>query len=140
MRPIGSHMATTNTKGPEPNSGCWLWTGMLKDSGYGKIQTGTFANPNMQRAHRVAYELFVGPIPPGLQLDHLCRVSSCVNPNHLEPVTNAENTRRGIAGQWQKNKTHCPQGHEYTIENTMMYLGKWRRCRTCSRERNHLAA
>src|ERR1019366_4519713 len=78
---------------PEPNTGCWLWTGGLNRGGYGQFMT-----PPCTVAHRVAYELFVGPIPEGLQLDHLCRVRSCVNPQHLEPVSQQENIRRGLGG------------------------------------------
>ena len=81
----------------------------------------------MALAHRVAYELQVGPIPVGLQLDHLCRVRSCVNPAHLEPVTSAENTRRGLRAM----KTHCPQGHPYAGENLLIRPTGQRRCRTC---------
>ena len=83
---------------PEPNTGCWLWTAALKN-GYGRI---TMMNPKRKTAaHRVSYEAFVGPIPEGLTLDHLCRVRCCVNPAHLEPVTMRENIMRGtsIVGQ-----------------------------------------
>jgi hypothetical protein len=79
-------------------------------------------------AYRVAYILLVGPIPEGLQLDHLCRVASCVNPAHLEPVTQQENIRRQLAAI-----THCPKGHEYTPENTGHDRHGGRYCRICSR-------
>ncbi len=72
---------------PEPNSGCWFWLGALS-RGYGSLKNA--------RAHRVAYEMTIGPIPEGLVIDHLCRVTSCVNPDHLEAVTQAENVRRGL--------------------------------------------
>jgi HNH endonuclease len=72
-------------------TGCWLWQGALHSAGYGFLSVGG----RNQLAHRVAYRLFVGPIPDGLELDHLCRVKHCVNPAHLEPVTTAENLRRG---------------------------------------------
>jgi hypothetical protein len=75
--------------------GCWIWTGVINHNGYGRY---TYARPDgrslASRAHRIAYELLVGPIPDGLQLDHLCRVKACVNPAHLEPVTQDENMRR----------------------------------------------
>lgn len=74
----------------EPNSGCWLWAGADNGGGYGKFR-GKYA-------HRVSYEMRNGAIPEGLHLDHLCRVPCCVNPDHLEPVTNQENARRGEAG------------------------------------------
>lgn len=75
-----------------PNEdGCWLWLGGKGGAGYGAITRGRFKQP----AHRVFFELLVGPIPDGLQLDHLCCVRACVNPDHLEPVTQGENIRRG---------------------------------------------
>lgn len=90
-----------------------------------------------QLAHRVAHELLIGPIPNGLHVDHLCRVRHCVNPDHLEAVTQRENNLR-IPGLGEnlillaRAKTHCPQGHEYTEENTYWYRGH-RRCLTCKR-------
>lgn len=72
---------------------CWLWTGTIALNGYGLIyrQGGPLVG-----AHRLAYEVHVGPIPKGYELDHLCRVRRCVNPAHLEPVTHSENVRRGF--------------------------------------------
>lgn len=106
------------------DNSCWLWTGYVL-RGYGRFEsTG---------AHRVAYELLVAPIPPGLHLDHLCRVTRCVNPSHLEPVTQAENNRRASAAQ-----THCKRGHEFTPENTYRIPGRPspRTCRECAKERS----
>lgn len=101
---------------------------------------GMNGGKNTALAHRVAYELEVGPIPDGMQLDHLCRVRNCVNPSHLEVVDNATNTARGTAGDWQRNKTHCAQGHEYNEENTRVskdYMGRTRRtCRACERAKD----
>ena len=97
----------------ENDEDCWLWNGARQPQGYGVCRH----EGKTKRAHRRVYELLVGDIPEGLQLDHLCRVRNCVNPKHLEPVTNAENGRRGIAGQVAKERmlarTHCKNGHEF---------------------------
>lgn len=122
----------------DPNSGCWLWTGALASNGYGHIMGET----KQDLAHRVSYRLHVGEIPKGLNLDHLCRVRSCVNPDHLEPVTHAENVRRGLSpAMFTKAaiarghaKTHCPSGHPFSLENTYTYnspTGPHRACRIC---------
>lgn len=116
----------------DPVSGCWLWTGSLNNRGYAGGIAG-YAN-----AHRFAFEHYVGPIPPGRQIDHLCRVRHCVNPEHLEPVSPSENTRRGlvplIVGARMLEKTHCPAGHPYAGENLVVNADGKRRCRTCRRE------
>lgn len=121
---------------------CWLWAKTTKDDYPMMWIPGT--GGKRFRAHRVIYEALVGPIPEGLTLDHLCRIKRCVNPDHLEPVTHAENVRRGNSGKYQASKTHCPQGHEYTPENTHIgRRGKYimRGCRTCRntarREKRH---
>lgn len=88
---------------------CWLWTGALNSYGYGTLSRWTDGKRRQLRAHRVAYELLVGPIPEGLVLDHLCRVKVCVNPAHLEAVTDRVNIYRAIV-----MPTHCPHGHRYT--------------------------
>lgn len=116
---------------PEPNSGCWLWTGLCNPKGYGRIMV----DGRHQLAHRVSYEMHVGPIQEDLEMDHLCRVRCCVNPAHLEAVTHAENSRRGEAGINQRAKTHCPQGHPYSGENLYTSPNGRRECRTCWRER-----
>lgn len=112
----------------EPNGdGCWLWGGMITDKGY-----GAFSDQKRQRpAHRVAYELVVGPIPEGLDLDHLCRVRNCVNPGHLEPVTRRVNVLRGVGPSAQAAaRDECANGHRYTDESTYWYRG-YRMCKTC---------
>lgn len=105
-------------------SPCWNFTGALTD-GYGRA----YVDGRLVITHRAAYEVLVGPIPAGLTLDHLCRNKACYNPAHLEPVTRAENLRRG----WQHRelKTHCPRGHEYAGRNLYVSPKGWRICRLC---------
>lgn len=113
--------------------GCWLWTGRVDRNGYGRFSLGT-----ERLAHRVAFRLFVGPVPDGLELDHLCRSRSCVNPAHLEPVTRRENLRRSPLTN--ASKTHCVHGHEFTPANTVVRTrpGSGRDCRACKNERQAL--
>jgi hypothetical protein len=107
---------------------CWLWTGTAP-AGYGQISVNGKAVPS----HRWAYEQAKGPIPNGLQLDHLCRVTRCVNPDHLEPVSARVNILRGEGVPAINSKrTHCKQGHPFTPENTAYIRGRHRQCRTCS--------
>jgi len=112
------------------DSDCWLFTGSKTPQGYGRLNVGGVPVPT----HRVAYEHFVGPIPPGHQIDHLCRVPSCCNPDHLEAVTPAENVRRGLLGAL---KTHCKNGHPWTDENKIRH-GKGFECRECNRDRSRV--
>lgn len=111
------------------SSGCWTWTAHLDADGYGRLSRRGFSS----YAHRVAYELQVGPIPSALVVDHLCRVRHCVNPAHLEPVTFAENIRRGVSAHG--SKPTCPSGHDYDEANTYRRAGK-RHCRACNCEKN----
>jgi hypothetical protein len=110
--------------------GCWEWTAHRNQYGY-----GTYRLLNRQHmAHRVAYELLVGPIPDGLEIDHLCRNRGCVNPDHMEPVSGRVNTLRGVGiTALNSQKTHCPKGHEFTDENTYVTPTGRRVCRECSR-------
>jgi hypothetical protein len=125
---------------PIPESGCWLWTAYTNSWGYGYFRF----NGRWGRAHRFSYEYFVGEIPKGLGLDHLCRVRNCVNPDHLEPVTNRENALRGEGGGNMSKRTKCPQGHKYSGENLIIRSvntgrGIIRECRSCRAiwRRNH---
>ena len=124
-----------------PN-GCWLWLGHRKEKGHGTFWAG---KGKSTQAHRFAYESLVGPISDGLQIDHLCRNPPCVNPAHMEPVTRAENLRRGNhrgpadgsgAARHQREKTHCPRGHPYSGENTYSPPSRptARYCRQCHLE------
>lgn len=110
---------------------CWLWTSGASPGGYGVFR-GHDGNSIM--AHRFAYGELVGPVPEGMQLDHLCRVRLCVNPAHLEPVTQQENIRRGEGGKHWRIKTHCPQGHPYEGDNLYVNPSGRRECRVCRRE------
>jgi hypothetical protein len=116
--------------------GCWLWTASLCHNGYGRF----YWNGKQGRAHRAAYELSVGPIPDGLEIDHLCSVRACVNPDHLEAVTGRVNLlrARGLATD-EVRETHCAHGHEFTPETTSYRSDRKSRgriCRVCRREVN----
>lgn len=113
---------------------CWLWTGAKYRSGYGAINQG--GDKGVTVVHRVVWQLLVGPIPDGTELDHLCRVRACCNPDHLEPVTRAENVARGSQRAGVPRRTHCKNGHEYTPENTLPNGGHGRACRTCMNAAN----
>lgn len=108
--------------------GCWLWIGRVDNDGYGIFRLGG----KSRKAHRVAYETYKETIPSGLTLDHLCRVRNCVNPDHLEPVTNRENFLRGdnLMARFAL-ATHCKNGHEFTQDN--IYTSPiGRKCKTCT--------
>lgn len=114
---------------------CWLWTAPLNDGGYGQI----YLEGKRPRVHRLAYEALVGPIPDGMQLDHLCRVRNCINPLHLEPVPQRVNILRGESPSARNARaTHCKHGHEFTRENTYHRPDRpWQRhCRQCIKVRN----
>lgn len=113
----------------EPNSGCWLWLKTCNQKGY-----GTIGVPGRRNAfvHRLTYEHFVGPIPDGLVLDHKCCVTSCVNPQHLRPMTIYENAALGDPNRWIRERRTCPSGHTYTEETTIRTPSGGRRCRVCA--------
>ena len=113
---------------PAPSDACWIWHGAANARGYGNFgfEKRTYL------AHRVAYELTHGAVPAGMDLDHLCRTTGCVNPDHLEPVTFLANMRRRYAENPDERDTHCLRGHEYTPENTaVISTTGQRKCRTC---------
>jgi len=119
----------------ENKNGCWEWTGYKDPAGYGQIGTPS----GVKLVHRVSYEYYVGKIPDGLQIDHLCRNRPCVNPEHLEPVTAKENVGRGMAGRVRTllaaQQTHCKWGHEFTKSNTYICRKGIRNCRRCHKRR-----
>lgn len=107
-------------------SGCWVWTAAVNSRGYGQ-----WGFRGVSRSvHRLTYEAYVGPVPVGLVIDHLCRNTRCCNPAHLEAVTIGENTRRGEAWGLTGAKTHCVRGHELS-GNNLLKTARWRSCRAC---------
>ena len=111
----------------QDENACWMWTGATRPNGYGTFRADGFCS-----SHRWSYAYFVGPIPDGYEVDHLCKSRACCNPEHLEAITMEENRRRQ-----KESKTHCAQGHEFSPDNTTYWTDtegyKIRRCIACSR-------
>ena len=122
----------------QPDDGCWLWTG----AGHARTGHGMFGYNALGRnitryVHRFVYEYLVGPIPDGLVLDHLCRVTRCCNPSHLEPVSGAVNVERGVGPTAERaRKTHCVNGHPLSGSNLYVTKRGHRHCKACSAERS----
>lgn len=114
-------------------TGCWIWEKALNHLGYARIGHNGKSRP----AHRVSYEAFKGPIPEGLEIDHVCKVRCCLNPEHLEAVNRMENMRRSSIWNVRKERTHCPKGHALTDDNryTAPSLGNKYLCLECKRQR-----
>lgn len=114
-----------------PIAGCWMWTGAGDKKGYGRINI----DGKIRLTHRVYYEIMVGKVPDGLELDHLCRNPSCCNPSHLEPVTRKVNTDRGLCAEAHRKRKSlirfCKNGHDYTEENTYVDKRGRRSCKEC---------
>src|SRR5438105_15819938 len=121
----------------DKTDGCWNWTGPLTEHGYARVMY----HGQYVRAHRLAFELAIGPIPVGMFICHHCDNRRCVNPTHLFVGTNQDNIRDSVSkGRWHMQQvTHCPSGHEYTAENTRLRInrsgGNSRTCRTCERNK-----
>lgn len=118
--------------------GCWLWLGKRNRQGYGHFVPNAAKSRGTVNAHRFAYECLVGPVPKGMQLDHLCRVEACVRPEHLEPVTPSENVRRGRTTQLRLRKLErgfCDRGHDLAI----FWNVRFKRCWACHRESAKMA-
>ena len=143
MSPAGLPRRILNKIHVQENGGssppCWIWTGSKTTAGYGnaQIKSGSVA---VGYVHRMIYEAFKGAIPEDRELDHLCRIRHCVNPDHLEAVSRAENQRRGLNGIL---KTHCVRGHSWIEENLTSYRrphsrrGFIKRCKICHREQEN---
>lgn len=129
----------------QADTGCWLWTGTDQADGYARWRSRPGAP--VKYLHVWAYETFVGDIPKGMQVDHRCHTEDvdcpggedcrhrrCCNPDHLELVTGSENTKRQRHAN--RLKTHCPQGHPYTPDNTVTWSDGRRRCRECLNQRS----
>lgn len=112
---------------------CWLWVGAVLPNGYPRFNHGS------GYAHRVAYEMWVGPIPAGMTIDHMCNVKRCVNPAHLRVASNRENILRSNGpAALNARKTHCKHGHEFTTQNTIAGTRRGnptRECRICKQDR-----
>lgn len=126
----------------EPTGFCWLWKGSRGRYGHGYFNLGADFGRRGITAHKFSYETLVGMVPDGLELDHLCRIPWCVNPDHLQPVTHAENIRRGFAPTMQLNRRQvCAEGHD-TSDDKDVYISKTgrRTCRICAarRQREYL--
>jgi hypothetical protein len=122
------------TKFVVAEGGCWIWTAAVDRHGYGRVSIG---GKKGRLAYRYVYELIVGPVESGRELDHLCRQRACINPAHLEPVSHQENVARGSTGEVnaarQLARTRCKHGHEYGTDNVYVDTRGSRNCRTCLR-------
>lgn len=112
------------------SAGCWEWQAARISSGYGEF----WLDGKMHLSHRLVYEALIGPIAPGMEIDHLCRNHACSNPAHLEVVTPRQNSLRGTGPSAENaQKTHCPNGHEYAGPNLYVTSKGHRQCRACHR-------
>ena len=118
--------------GSDPRGECWVWIGCRTKAGYGQTHSGSPGAWKKEYVHRLSYELHRGPIPDGLQIDHLCRNRACCNPAHLEPVTPRENCMRGFSPAAIVRRTPtCARGHSRAIYGVSFVPGKFK-CRRCA--------
>ncbi len=118
---------------PEPNSGCWLWLGAVSGSSKNKYAQ-FWSGEKVVHGHRWIYEKLYGIIGPGLEIDHKCRITCCVNPDHLRAITHRENVLCGTAfSAIQHRQTHCIHGHEFNSNNTYIGPNGKRVCKPCRR-------
>ena len=110
---------------PEPNTGCWLWIGGLKPDGYARFNT-------RKTGHQMSFEHWIGKVPEGKEIDHICNMRCCVNPKHLQAITHKENIAKSGAWEFNRKKTNCPKGHPYSGDN-LYVLGTNRQCKICRR-------
>jgi len=117
----------------EKTKNCWIWKGTINSQGYGVA----WFNGKLHRAHRLIYEWERETIPQGMVADHICRIRNCVNPDHIEIITNGANVLRGVSqSAVNSRKKFCIRGHKFTPENTYSYTRGWRCCKTCFNARN----
>lgn len=116
----------------DDTDGCWRWKNFVNPYGYAVISYREGGERTNEMAHRLSYKLFVGDIPEGMVIDHLCRVRDCVNPSHLEVVSQRVNIRRGLTGTGRhKLLSHCSRGHKFTEKNTYIKPNGARNCKSC---------
>lgn len=116
-------------------SGCWVWEKALDAAGYGRLK---IIGGGIEYAHRISYRFYIGEIPIGTEIDHLCRNRSCCNPEHLEAVTHRENVLRSpiSVAAMNRMKIHCKVGHVFDIENTRIAKNGCRNCKICFRKKD----
>jgi hypothetical protein len=126
-------LSKASTKIVVDEFGCWLWAGSKTASGYAVLRIQENGKSVLRRVHRLLYTELVGAIPADLVPDHLCRVRHCVNPDHIEPVTQRENTMRGLGpARFNAEKTHCDEGHPLSGTNLRVNAKTGQRiCKTC---------